>query len=527
MVVLPILLGGVSAAAQSATEVEVYAEGLVNPKGLAFGEDGTLYVAESGAPGDVMVPLPANFGGEGPIGTGGRISRIPPGGEREDFVTGLPNIGLYSGVEMLGAGSLAVLDGQLWEVSAGHMTVSPALSIVNPDGTLDPVADVGAFNDAHPPPASNGDAVPMGNPYDLVALGGNLYITDGNYNRVLEATPEGELDILAAWENSPVTVGAAAGPDGALYVCQFSPAPYTEGTGRIDRVWPDGTVEEGVFGNLTTPIDVAFAPDGTPYVLQYAAEFSAELLRYMPFGGAVLRVNTDGTTSPVVTNLVFPTSMTFGPDGALYVSNYGNESNDGQGQVLRIVPGEVSTPGPDVPPPSEEGAYAAPTSQPIPTPDGSVEIAAEIAIVEPSDPMAWGYDPVEVVILAGQAVTFTNNGQVAHTATDQTGVFDTGLLKGGEAVTLVIDTPGRYSYICQPHPWMIGTLVVEGQPSEGGDAAGIAFDDLSPPAVRVWQVALFVGALVLGVVGIGLLTRSRNRQPVSAAEIPVSDGQDD
>ena len=60
--------------AQSETTVEIYASGLVNPKGFAFADDGTLYVAESGAPGDVMVPLPVNFGGQGPIGTNGRGS---------------------------------------------------------------------------------------------------------------------------------------------------------------------------------------------------------------------------------------------------------------------------------------------------------------------------------------------------------------------------------------------------------------------------------------------------------------------
>ena len=72
-----------------------------------------------------------------------------------------------------------------------------------------------------------------------------------------------------------MTVGLTAGPDGNLYVAQFSPAPYTAGTGRIDRVTPAGKVEEGVVRGLTTPIDVAFAPDGTMYVLQYASRYSA------------------------------------------------------------------------------------------------------------------------------------------------------------------------------------------------------------------------------------------------------------
>jgi hypothetical protein len=131
------------ASAAEETLVEVYADGLINPKGMAFGPDGTLYVAESGQPGDVMVPLPVNFGGEGPIGSNGRISRIPTAGQREDLVTGLPNIGLYGGVEMLGAASITLLDGQLYEVAAGHMTVTPLLSSLMEDGMMTKVADIG------------------------------------------------------------------------------------------------------------------------------------------------------------------------------------------------------------------------------------------------------------------------------------------------------------------------------------------------------------------------------------------------
>ena len=39
---------------------------------------------------------------------------------------------------------------------------------------------------------------------------------------------------------------------------------------------------------------------------------------------------------PVVTGLYFPTAMTVGPDGALYVSNRGFGAAPGTGEVLRI-----------------------------------------------------------------------------------------------------------------------------------------------------------------------------------------------
>jgi len=503
--------------AQSETTVEIYASGLVNPKGMAFADDGTLYVAESGAPGDVMVPLPVNFGGEGPIGTNGRVSRIPPSGEREDGITGLPNIGLYGGVEMLGAGSVTNMDGQLYEVAAGHMTVSPQLSRINADDKLEPIADLGEFNLNNPPPPSNGDAVPLGNPYDLVSSDGNLYVTDGNFNRVLKVTPEGEISIFAAWENSPVTVGGGVGPDGSIYVTQFSPAPYIPGSGRIDRIDLDGTITEGVVQGLTTPIDVAFAPDGTMYVLQYAAEFSPEQKRYIAFGGEVQRVLPDGSIEPIVTNLVFPSALEFGPDGALYVANYGNEANEGQGQILRVVPGNSTAAGPDVPPPDESGTYT--NVQPTVPPLDGVEPVGVVNIVEPADAMEWGYDPPEITIETGQALTFTNAGRIAHTATAKEGGFDTGLLEGGQSATIQFDDPGTFQYFCQPHPWMTGTIIVEGEPT-GDDGAAAAFsDDPDPPSISFTTAALFAGVLIALVFGAGYAMRrpshATNEEPAA------------
>ena len=160
---------------------------------------------------------------------------------------------------MLGAAAVAFHGGRLYEVAAGHMTVSPKLSWVAPGRKLRTVTDVGEFNNDHPPPPQNGDAVPGGNPYDLVSLGKKLYISDGNYNRVLEADPlTGGLRILATFYPGPVTVGMAAAPDQKeLYVAQYGNAPYLPGSGYITAVTPEGKVRKAVTG-LTTPIDMAF-----------------------------------------------------------------------------------------------------------------------------------------------------------------------------------------------------------------------------------------------------------------------------
>jgi sugar lactone lactonase YvrE len=55
-----------------------------------------------------------------------------------------------------------------------------------------------------------------------------------------------------------------------------------------------------------------------------------------PGTGRILRVSPSGQQSTVADGLTFPSALTFGPDGALYVSNFGYLAPPGGGQVLRI-----------------------------------------------------------------------------------------------------------------------------------------------------------------------------------------------
>jgi plastocyanin len=63
-------------------------------------------------------------------------------------------------------------------------------------------------------------------------------------------------------------------------------------------------------------------------------------------------------------------------------------------------------------------------------------------------------------------VTFTNVGDTVHTATSTTaagaaaGKWDTGPLANGESKTITFKELGTYYYICTPHPWMYGQVIV-------------------------------------------------------------------
>ncbi len=75
----------------------------------------------------------------------------------------------------------------------------------------------------------------------------------------------------------------------------------------------------------------------------------------------------------------------------------------------------------------------------------------------------YSYAPLRITVTAGSTVKFTNNGAQPHNATSSDGGgFDTGLLAKGDTATVTFNRPGSYTYICTPHPSMIGQIIVTG-----------------------------------------------------------------
>src|SRR6266436_1350003 len=74
----------------------------------------------------------------------------------------------------------------------------------------------------------------------------------------------------------------------------------------------------------------------------------------------------------------------------------------------------------------------------------------------------YGFVPARVRIKAGSTLNFTNVGDLPHGATAwQEGNWDTGVLPNGQAKSITFAKPGNYYYICTPHPWMYGQVIVE------------------------------------------------------------------
>ena len=336
-------LAGASGAGAVSTTVVM--SGLDNPRGLAFGPEGALYVAEAGRGG----PGPCVFlrGAPQCYGPTGAVSRLWRG-EQERVATGLPSYGTAAsttgphdislqgrggayvtiglGLEGLPRSALAVGDRFGWLV---HVPAS---------GRWRPVADIAAYEFAANPGGGPLDS----NPYGLLAEPGRRVVADAGANALLRVAANGTVSTLAVFAARPnptpigppfvdsVPTAVAVGPDGAYYVSELTGVPFAAGFANIYRVVP-GHAPTVEWSGFTTVIDIAFGPDGSLYVLEHS---TGPVFFALP--GRLLKVAPDGTRTTVIDGLTRPGSVAVGPDGALYVSN--QSISIGTGEVLRIEP---------------------------------------------------------------------------------------------------------------------------------------------------------------------------------------------
>jgi plastocyanin len=71
------------------------------------------------------------------------------------------------------------------------------------------------------------------------------------------------------------------------------------------------------------------------------------------------------------------------------------------------------------------------------------------------------FAPATLTITAGETVTFTNDDDDAHTVTETEGAFDSKGLDTNGRWRHTFAKPGTYTYFCQLHPFMKGTIVVK------------------------------------------------------------------
>jgi plastocyanin len=95
------------------------------------------------------------------------------------------------------------------------------------------------------------------------------------------------------------------------------------------------------------------------------------------------------------------------------------------------------------------------------TPAAVTGSRVEILALGDSD-ASWQFTPTRLEITTGTTVVWSNVSTTYHTISAPNLAFeDSGYLDPGQTFQQTFDTPGTYSFHCDPHPWMMGVIEVK------------------------------------------------------------------
>ncbi len=223
-----------------------------------------------------------------------------------------------------------------------HGVAAPnAVLRINSGGTPPTmIANLSAFQQANPvanpTDPITGDFEPDGTWYSMIAVRGALYAVEPNHGELDKITPDGKItrviDISASQGHVVPTVWPTTATSMSANLGQFDPDQLN--TQSVYKITPSGQLKVVATG-LSKVLGLAFDGRDRMYVLE--TSYSTSDPGPEPFTGRLIRILPNGKQEILIDSggpLFFPTGMTFGPDGALYISNIG--FGPPIGQILKV-----------------------------------------------------------------------------------------------------------------------------------------------------------------------------------------------
>lgn len=323
--------------------VSVFASGLNNPRGLAFGPEGSLYVAEGGVGGTdsttgICDQIPPPLGPYKGSPTGARIVKVNNAGKIITVADNIPSSVTAMG-EVSGVGDIAFVGRDLYGVLAGAGCTHGVSSVpngiikVNPNKSWDVVVNLSEYQMSHPVANPPLDFEPDGTWYSLITVGNDLYAVEPNHGELVKISPQGQVTRIVDFSAAigHIVPTAIVWHDGNFYVGNLNVFPIT-GNSSVYKVTPSGDVSVVATG-FSTILGIDFDNAGAMYVLENTTGNPFPT----PGTGDVIRINSAGERRAIVTGLNFPTALAFSSDNKLYISNTGfGPDAVGGGEILKV-----------------------------------------------------------------------------------------------------------------------------------------------------------------------------------------------
>jgi sugar lactone lactonase YvrE len=206
------------------------------------------------------------------------------------------------------------------------------------------IANLSAFQQAHPvahpTDPITGDFEPDGTWYSMIAVRGDLYAVEPNHGELDRITTSGKVtrvaDISASQGHIVPTVVTEHGVFYVSNLGRFDPDSIN--TQSVYQITPSGQTRIVATG-LSKVLGIAFDARARMYVLE--SSYSATDPGPEPATARLIRIEPNGNQEVLLDAssgiLSVPSGMTFGPDGALYISNIGFGAPPiGLGQIVRV-----------------------------------------------------------------------------------------------------------------------------------------------------------------------------------------------